>query len=329
MKNIAIILLAIITGAFIIASCNKETISSPKDKILIQKTTTGTVISNCDKFAYSDTIFFLKPQTGDYIVKPLIPLPGSYGAFPTGLQIDTANGNINITRSETGLKYIVWFVASGKGDTCKRFVTVSGVNYNDSIYIMSKNSASASPIYNANTLIPVNCNGCEFDDGPDDDNRNGIADEPPAKQELVPQGFVINKSTGVINFKKSIQNGVLGKSPISGASKEFVLNYRLGDKSGKALNHIGFKLFYYKSQSEIPVKLKQELSAKQDQVLLENENEDEDDDHGGGHGGGGHGGGHSGSGSITANRTATANAAAKNGKAETKCRPPYIIVTER
>ena len=307
--------IAFIAG--VVMACNKAVDQKAMANTVSEAQVSG-VLSICDQFAYADSIFY--PKQTSYIVKPLNPLAGKYGAFPTGLAIDPTNGNINITNSETGLEYIVWFVPSGTTDTCKKFITVSGVNYNDSIYVMTKNSALASPIYDANTSIPIDCSGgCEFDDGPDDDNGNGTADEPLAKDQLAPQGFVINKTTGVINFKKSIQNGVLGKNPASGTSKQFTLNYRLGDKSNKTLNHISFQLFYYNSQSEIPAKLREELSIKQSQVLLENEGDDD--------GGKGHGGGHGGSNAIAVSLTNDVSSA-KGGKGETKCRPPYIIVTQ-
>lgn len=307
MKILKLIPLAFVMIMGILIACNKEAIDQ-KTNDLNASQISNLALSTCDQFAYADSIFYLKPQADKYIVKPLTPLAGTYGAFPAGLQINTTNGNINVNKSETGLEYIVWFVASGTTDTCKKLITISGVNYSDSIYVMANNSALAEPVYNADTLIPVNCNGCEFDDGPDDDNGNGNTDEPPAGQELIPQGFVIDKTTGVINFKESIQNGVLGKNPLSGTSKEFTLNYRLGDKSKKALNHISFELFYYNSQSEIPAKLKKELSAKQGQVLLENEDENGDK-------------------FASVNLAEGAGTTAKHGKGEVKCRPPYIIVT--
>lgn len=303
-----------------ILACSKE--STVNSNNVTASAISNSSLSICDQFAYADTIFFQKLMSGDYIEKPLIPLAGTYGAFPTGLKINAKSGNINVTKSETGLEYIVWFVAAGTTDTCERYITISGVNYIDSIYVLSNNPNVAAPVYNATSLAPVDCSGgCEFDDGPDDDNGNGPADEPPAGQELIPQGIAINKKTGVINLKKSISNGALGINPISGTHKDFVLNYRLGDKSSKALNHINFRLYFYKTQSEIPAELKQTLNSKQGQVLLENE---DGDDHGGGHGGGGHGP------RLTAiNLLAGSVTTAKHGKGETKCRPPYIIVTQK
>ncbi len=320
MKILKILPLSFITVAGVLIACNKEAGNKKTETNLVNASQTSDVaLSTCDQFAYADTIFYLKPQSTNYIVKPVTPLVGAYGAFPSGLHINATNGNINVNLSETGLKYIVWFVASGTTDTCRKLITISGVNYNDTVYVMSKNS-KALPVYNANTTVPLVCNGCEFDDGPDDDNGNGIGDEPPAGQQLVSQGFIINKLTGVIDFKKSIQNGALGANPLSGTKKEFTLYYRLGDKSKKALNHISFELFYYKNQSEIPAKVMEDLLAKRSQVLLENQGDD-DSEHSGG------GGSNSGP-NFTAVNLAASLTTAQSGKGQTKCRPPYIIVTQ-
>jgi len=228
------------------------------------------------------------------------------------------------------LDYKVWFIPQGTTDTCVKYITISGVDYDDTIYVMSTGTGVGLPIYNATPSLPVDCSGgCEFDDGPDDDNGNGTADEPLPGLQLKPKGFVINKLTGAINFKKSIQNGVLGTNPVSGTSKVFVLYYRIGDKSSKALNKIAFELFYYKNQSEIPQDLLEDLSIKQSQVLVEGE---EEDDHGSNSGpgsgdsGSNSGSGSSGSGSLSV--IATASTTAKSS-GEIKCRPPYIIVTQQ
>ena len=276
-------------------------------------------VSACDGFTYPDTLFYPSAVSANYLVKPSVAQAGTYGAFPAGLSMNTLNGSINISKSETGLKYLVWFIPKGTTDTCKKYITVSGVNYTDSIYVMTNPASNGNPVYNANLTLPVDCSGgCEFDDGADDDNGNGTADEPPAGQELISKGFAINKATGVIDFKKSIQNGVLGKNPKNGVSKVFTLYYRLGDKSSKALNKISFELFFYKTQAQIPAKLKEDVTTKQGQVLLE---DDEDEDDGGHHSG--HGGGN-----LVAISIAN-NATAKNGQPEVKCRPPYIIVTQQ
>lgn len=328
MKNIKVIVCCMIVAGIIAVACNKE--AGVQNKLQTQDDISQLLaLSPCDQFAYADSIFFQSPVKSNYIVKPVKLLAGTYGAFPTGLKINPLNGNINVSTSETGLQYLVWFIPQGSADTCFRYITLSGIDYDDSIYVLSANPKSlGKPIYNANTLLAVDCSGgCEFDDGPDDDNGNGIADEPPAGQQVIPQGIVINKKTGVIDFKKSIENGALGKNPVSGANKEFVLNYRIGDKSSKALNRVGFHLFYYKTQAEIPAKLLDDVQAKKGQVILEDEDEDDDDDDGGHHGHGGHKG-PSLSFAVSESQAQTAKKG-KDGDKEVKCRPPYIIITQQ
>ncbi len=311
-----------LTGAVIALACSKEkagkNIASQGDLTATSELQSANLVaSTCDQFAYPDTIFYPAELPSDYVVKPLAPLTGTYGAFPDGLKINALNGNIDITESETGLQYIVWFVAKGAKDTCKRYITVSGVNYTDSIYVLANNPGVATPVYNANPLQATDCKGgCEFDDGPDDDDGDGIADEPPAGQEVIPQGISMNKITGAINLRKSLQNGALGKNPLPGTYKDFILNYRIGDKSSKALNKIGFRIYYYKTQSQIPASLKSELAVKKSEVLLENENESS-----------GNSGGRQ---SLSINFVAASTSkTAKHGTGEVKCRPPYIIVTQQ
>lgn len=331
MKNIkATICCVTVAVAVMVVACNKENGVQTTPMQAQNDISQMLALSPCDQFAYADSIFFQSPAKSNYIVKPVKSLAGAYGAFPAGLKINSVNGNINISTSETGLQYLVWFIPQGSADTCFRYITLSGIDYDDSIYVLSASPKSlGKPIYNANTSLAIDCSGgCEFDDGPDDDNGNGIADEPLPGQEVIPQGIAINKKTGVIDFKKSIENGALGKNPVSGANKEFVLNYRIGDKSSKALNRVGFHLFYYKTQAEIPAKLLDDVLAKKGQVILEDDDKDDDDDDDGGH----HGhGGHKGPSLFIAVSQSQAQTAkkGKDGNKEVKCRPPYIIITQK
>jgi hypothetical protein len=324
MKHITPVFLFIIITALGILACSKETAYRTN---AVQNTTTAAnkvqsatvVTSTCDQFAYPDTIFYLTNLPGgNYIVKPVTPLTGSFGAYPAGLKINGSDGSIDITGSETGLKYIVWFVAKGTRDTCKKFITVSGINYMDSTYVLANNAAIAVPIYNANPLKPTDCSGgCRFDVGPPD-------------EQVSAQGIAINKNTGVINLKKSLLNGALGKNPANGTYKDFILKYRLGDKSSKALNHIGFRLYYYKKKSDIPANLENELEDKKGQVLLDDDSgEDDGDDHGGDdHSGPGGGGSDDKRVAFTFTVSAASTTSAQSA-GTVKCRPPYIIVTQQ
>jgi hypothetical protein len=313
------LVLALTIATVIVLACNKEAIY--RDNAIENQNSAdatnaaklaGAVTSICDKFAYTDTILFPAELPSDYIVKPINKLSGTYGAFPDGLKINSLNGNIDITESETGLRYIVWFVPTGTSDTCKKYLTVSGINFTDSIYVLANNPGVAKPVYNANPLKLADCSGgCEFDDGHDDDDGDGFADEPPLGQQVIPQGIAMSKSTGAINLKKSISNGALGKNPVSGTYKDFMLNYRISDKSAKALNKIGFRMYFYKTKAEIPASLKKELADKKSLVLLDDDSSA--DDH-----------------SLPTAKTATnTSTTARKGAGEVKCRPPYIIVTQQ
>jgi hypothetical protein len=81
-------------------------------------------------------------------------------------------------------------VPTGTRDTCKKFITVSGIDFTDSIYTLKNTTGIATPVYNATPGLPTSCSGnCEFDDGPDDDDGDGITDEPLPGQEVIPQGI--------------------------------------------------------------------------------------------------------------------------------------------
>ena len=267
-------------------------------------------LSACDSFAYSDTIFYPEELDDDYIVKPIHKLTGTFGAYPDGLRINKNSGNIDITESETGLKYLIWFVPTGTQDTCKKFITVSGINYTDSIYTLTSDDPGImKPVYNANLLKRTDCNGnCEFDDGHDDDDGDGFADEPPAGEEVIPQGVAMNKATGSVNLRKSLKNGALGINPPNGTSKNFTLNYRISDKSSKTLNKIGFRLYYYKTKADIPASLLKQIEAKKSLVLLNGINDNPFN-------------------VAYTVPSVTNSAVAQHGAGETRCRPPYIIVT--
>lgn len=296
--------------AIIVYSCNKQKDIQPADadNAVLSSTSSDAAISTCDKFVYADTIFYPSELPNDFIVHLVNPLSGSFGAYPDGLEINPVNGDIDITESETGLKYLIWYVPKGTRDTCKKFITVSGVNFTDSVYVLKNNPSMATPMYNATPLLPTACNGdCEFDDGHDDDDGDGFADEPPAGQEVIPQGVSLDKSNGAINLKQTISNGALGTNPTSGAIKDFILNYRISDKSTKTLNKTTLRIYYYKTQAEIPAKLKRDLATKKQEIILSTVTDPNKV-------------------KYTVN---TATTTGKHGAGEVKCRPPYIIVVQK
>ena len=225
--------------------------------------------ASCTAFRYADTIFYLRDQRENYIVEPVKGLSGTYGASPAGLAINASTGAINVTKSETGLRYRVHYVRAGTKDTCSRFITISGIDYLNSIHVLAKNDTLLEPLYNAKSIASMPCangnanskgnsltvDGCEFDDDDDDDDKNGYDNEPMGGQQLRLQGVAVSKLNGVINLKQTVKNGTFGANPVSGVSRIFRLFYRIDDRSKKALNHIDVKLVYYNKVSDVPASL--------------------------------------------------------------------------
>src|ERR1022692_127650 len=100
---------------------------------------------------YGDSILYLQPSNGDYIVKPINnPASGQYFAWPVGMNINQYTGAIDISRSETGLRYSIGYVKNGTADTCLQTMILAGASYADSIYVLANSEQNALPYFNAN-----------------------------------------------------------------------------------------------------------------------------------------------------------------------------------
>lgn len=220
-----------------------------------------------------------KGPNNDHIITPLNnPGDGRYIALPLGLRIDSITGAINVTKSETGARYIVGFIRNGTTDTCKTEIILAGITYVDNIYVMSENDTLAMPYFNADPVARPVCdanndnipaaNQCEFDDGDDDDNGNGPADEPPPGPRANDQHVNVRTNNGVINLKRSLEEGVFGPNPRNGTSKDVAIYYRLNDCSNKALQKITIRLLYYEKKSDIPQALSSDVASRRNDFFF-------------------------------------------------------------
>jgi hypothetical protein len=225
----------------------------------------------------------------DYIVDVKNnPGSGKYFAWPAGLVIDSSTGAINVTQSEAGARYKIGFLKDGATDTCFSQIIIGGVTYLDGVYVLSNNDTLAIPYFDANPVLTSLCDDsgnddypgnsgnvgnhggddrCEFDDDNDDDNGNGPADEPPAGQSANSQKVRVRTISGIIDLKKTLEDGAFGDNPQNGASKEVTIYYRLNDCSQKALRKIKVRLTYYEKKSDIPVEQVQDVEAKRSQFM--------------------------------------------------------------
>ena len=126
--------------------------------------TTNQLPFDCSTFSYEEDIFYLQEGTGDYIINPVTALEGTFSSFPEDLELDPQTGAINISKSETGLKYLVSFVPANTSDTCQFSITISGINYLDSIHVLQSNDTLAVPVYNAANALALPCQELEGED---------------------------------------------------------------------------------------------------------------------------------------------------------------------
>ncbi len=204
-------------------------------------------------FAYSDSVFYVAGASEDQIIKPVKALDGSYYGFPDGIEIDKNSGAINISKSETGLKYLITYVSNDKKDTLTTFVTISGINYLDGFYKLNTDDSVAQPLYNGNvgTVVPGIGGGSLFDIG------SGCNDS----------GCNVIPVTGKINLAQTVRNGVFGKDPKNNDRREFELVYRLDDKSGKATNKLKVKLYYFNTMADVTPEAMDIISSRQGTIL--------------------------------------------------------------
>ena len=197
------------------------------------------------QLSYGDSILYLRNQATDYVVFPTEQRAGQYFGFPDGLEIDQATGAINVSKSESGLRYRITYV-SPQGDSSRAMIVISGINFLDKFHHLSLGDSIAFPIYNANIdrVLPVN--GSNFDEG-NAANSGGCS---------------VRTVNGQINLSQTVRNGVFGAVPQNNANQEFDIYYRLNDNSDKALNKIRVKIYYYNTMNDVAPDLLQTLQDR-------------------------------------------------------------------
>jgi len=200
---------------------------------------------------YGDSIIYLKTQSTDYIVYPIEYRAGTYSGFPDGIEIDDNTGAINVSKSETGLRYRITHTAPD-GTVTKTMVVLSGITFPDKFYHLSQHDSVAFPVYNASPVRTVPVSGSTFDEG------NGANSG----------GCSVQTINGQINLAQSVRNGIFGNIPQNDVRKDFDIAYRLNDGSGKTLNKLRVRLYYYNSMADVAPDLLQTLQDRIDQGVF-------------------------------------------------------------
>jgi len=202
-------------------------------------------------FSYGDSIIYLRAQSSDYIVYPTEQRAGTYSAFPEGIEIDDNTGAINVSKSESGLRYRITHTAPDGTET-KTMVVLSGITFADRFYHLSQNDSVAFPIYNANATRVLPLNGSTFDEG-NTANSGGCS---------------VQTINGQINLAQSVRNGIFGSTPQNDVRKDFEIAYRLNDGSGKSLNKLKVRLYYYNTMADVAPDLLETLQDRADQGVF-------------------------------------------------------------
>jgi hypothetical protein len=202
---------------------------------------------------YGDSIVYAQPSGAtDYYISPQTNqgIEGTYLSWPQGLILDPKTGVIDLTRSETGLRYAVGFVKSGTSDTCLSQLIVGGAAYMDSVYVLASSDTTSRPYFDANPYVASPCGnssgqgtGCQFD-------YNDYARR---------QGIIVNKITGYIDLKKTMSRINLSMLR-NGQSLITRIYYKLNDQSNNAPQMIELKLVYYVHKSDIPADVLAQVS---------------------------------------------------------------------
>ena len=198
---------------------------------------------------YTDSVFYINAANKN-LIEPKSTETGTFTSTPDGLQIDANTGEIDINKSETGLKYIVSFTSSGTGETHSSPLIISGINYLDKIFNLSAGDSVANAIYNANSRLPI-------------PGQNGIFDQGGGCGKA---GIVVNSQTATINLAESVRNQGID----TGATQEVKLAYRINDNSNQALNCLDVKIYFYRTAAEIPQYLLDLLNERKGTILTSN-----------------------------------------------------------
>ncbi len=186
------------------------------------------------QLSYGDSILFMK-ASGNNIVFPTEHRDGTYSGFPEGIEIDANTGAINLSNSETGLRYrIIHTAPDGTVTTTK--VVLSGITFTDHFFRLSTGDSIAPPVYNASIDRVLPLSGSSFDEG---NIANG-------------GGCSVRTDNGKINLAESVRNGVFGNNPVNDSKKEVEIRYRINDGSSKSLNKLKVLLYWYNTMADVP-----------------------------------------------------------------------------
>ena len=256
-KRILSAFIAISTFSILLFACHKPSDEPGEEVVPFPQNP----IMNCPYAPdYGDTLICVPNGNGpDYIVSPVNnPGPGKYYSWPMGMTIDRITGAINVTKSETGMRYMIGFVKQGTTDTCLTELVIAGLSYVDSVHVLSDGQTSTLPYTNADVNLFSACasGNCQIDINGQVTNKN----------------IAINKTTGEIDLQKTLDQGAFGLNPVNGDLIEVTLSYKINDGCTKGVQKMKLKFMYFNSKAQIDIALINEVLSKQASIRGGNTN---------------------------------------------------------
>jgi hypothetical protein len=222
---------------------------------------------------YGDSILFTKPKTaGDIFAEPVnnTDVEGTYLSWPDGLRLNRTTGAINVSQSETGVRYKVAFIKKGTTDTCVSQLILGGLTYLDHIYVLDQNDTLATPVFNADPFKASICDASDDTDYPDNNhsgNNKCSFDNAAPGSRANDLKLRVRTTSGIINLQRSVTDGLFGVNPRNGATRTVPIQYSLNDGSNMAPQTLTVQVMYYDKVSSIPTALQQEISSKNTSML--------------------------------------------------------------
>lgn len=270
MRLTLIIICGILIGGFLFISCKKDL--TPESEPVVTAVATDldaqAETARRQRLFYGDTIFYPTGITRNYFIniRGTPPVPGYFKAIPLGLALDSATGRINVNRSESGIRYKVFFVARSTGAFLdSNQIVIAGIGYTDGIYTLNEGESIAYPVYNSNPSLPLPCDdddddeACVFDET---DLNNDGNDDIPGVNDF---GFKVNEDNGQLDLGGSLGSGALGPDPQDGDNAEYEFYYRLNDLSNMSLQRIKVQLYFYNRAADVPQWLRDTINARRAQ----------------------------------------------------------------
>jgi hypothetical protein len=198
------------------------------------------MLAATNSFSYSNVIFYVGKTKRENLISPIAKpnAPGKFVAIPAGLSLDAATGTIDLSNSDAGQAYKIFFVDRDGNLADSTRIVISGVDYADGIYNLKNSRANNGRLkakYNANASldVPVSVINSFGEEGNGGQNRK----------------LAINNITGEIDIAATVRGSAIGRA---NQNNEFIVRYRINDRSSRAQNKLKVKIYQFPSEEAVP-----------------------------------------------------------------------------